>query len=170
MPCQALCIISKLQSYSPEMLNSRKNRRICWPRVSWKFDGWPWKTTGHLFYATSSFMHHLIAICEFKLELQPVKHPIWVKIGDLSSSVTLKFDGWRCKRIWHFCYATSSFLHHFIGIVELKLELQSGNAQIGTTFALNSVTLPFELWPWLFAWTSLSSMVITHDNFAMIQW
>ena len=28
------------------------------------------KTIGHLFYITSSFVHHLIAISEFKLELQ----------------------------------------------------------------------------------------------------
>ena len=35
-----------------------------------KFDGWPWKTLGHLFYATSSFVHHFVPIGEFKLELQ----------------------------------------------------------------------------------------------------
>ena len=35
-----------------------------------KFDGWPCKTIGHLFYATSSFVHHFVAIGEFKLELQ----------------------------------------------------------------------------------------------------
>ena len=28
------------------------------------------KTIGHLFYATSSFVHHFVAICVFKLELQ----------------------------------------------------------------------------------------------------
>ena len=39
-------------------------------RLTLKFDGWPWKTIGHLFYATSSFVHHFVAICEFKLELQ----------------------------------------------------------------------------------------------------
>ena len=38
-------------------------------RVTFKFDGWPWKTIGHLFYATWSFVHHFIAIGEFKLEL-----------------------------------------------------------------------------------------------------
>ena len=38
--------------------------------VTLKFDGWPWKTIGHLFYATSSFVQHFIAIGEFKLELQ----------------------------------------------------------------------------------------------------
>ena len=31
-------------------------------RVTLKFDGWPWKTTGHLFYATSSFVQHFVAI------------------------------------------------------------------------------------------------------------
>ena len=39
-------------------------------RVILKFDGWPWKTIGHLFYATSSFVQHFVAIGEFKLELQ----------------------------------------------------------------------------------------------------
>ena len=39
-------------------------------RATLKFDGWPCKTIGHLFYATSSFLHHFIAIGEFKLELQ----------------------------------------------------------------------------------------------------
>ena len=39
-------------------------------RITMQFDEWPWKTIGHLFYATSSFMHHFVAIGEFKLELQ----------------------------------------------------------------------------------------------------
>ena len=39
-------------------------------RVTLKFDGWPSITIGHLFYATSSFVHHFIAIGEFKLQLQ----------------------------------------------------------------------------------------------------
>ena len=38
--------------------------------VTFKFDGWPWKTKGHLFYVASSFMHHFITIGEFKLKLQ----------------------------------------------------------------------------------------------------
>ena len=41
-----------------------------WSRVTSKFDGWPWKTIGHLFNATSSFVHHFTTIGEFKLELQ----------------------------------------------------------------------------------------------------
>ena len=39
-------------------------------RVTLQFYGWPWKTIGHLLYATSSFVHHFVAIGEFKLELQ----------------------------------------------------------------------------------------------------
>ena len=39
-------------------------------RVTLKFDGWPQKTMGHLFYATLSFLHHFVAIGEYKLELQ----------------------------------------------------------------------------------------------------
>ena len=38
--------------------------------VTLKFDGWPSKTIGHLFYATSSFVYHFVAFGEFKLELQ----------------------------------------------------------------------------------------------------
>ena len=39
-------------------------------RVTLKFDGWPLKTIGHLFYTTPSFVHHLKSIGEFKLGLQ----------------------------------------------------------------------------------------------------
>ena len=39
-------------------------------RVTLKFDGWPSKTIGHLSKALSSYMHHFLIICEFKLDLQ----------------------------------------------------------------------------------------------------
>ena len=129
------------------------------------------KTIGDLFYATSSFVQHFVAIGEFKLELQPGnaqsgsnsnifkavwpwnltddlqkgksegfescdrpivrKRPIWVKIGDVLSRVTLKFDGWRLKTIGHLSFAVSNFVQHFIAIREFKLELLSGNDQFG---------------------------------------
>ena len=38
--------------------------------VTLKFDRWPWKTIEHLFYATWSFVHHFITICQFKLEFK----------------------------------------------------------------------------------------------------
>ena len=96
--------------------------------VTLKFDRWPWKTIGHLFYATSSFLHNFVAIGEFKLEL---------KSGNAqfrSKSMTFLVV-WPCnlmhdheKTIGHLFYATSSFVHHFVAIGQFKLELQSGNA------------------------------------------
>ena len=56
-------------SYCPETLNLGQNQRFIVP-YDLKFDGWPWKTIGHLFYVASSFVHHFIAIGEFKLKLQ----------------------------------------------------------------------------------------------------
>ena len=38
--------------------------------VTLKFGRWPWKTIGHLFYTTSSFVHHFKAIGKSKLKLQ----------------------------------------------------------------------------------------------------
>ena len=50
-------------------------KRLIWVKiddffncVTLKFDVWPWKTIGHLFYATWSFVQHFVAIGEFKLE------------------------------------------------------------------------------------------------------
>ena len=76
---------------------------------------------------------------------QPIvrKRPIWVKIGDVLSYVTLKFDGWLWKTIGHLSFAVSSFVQHFIAIGEFKLELLSGNAQFGS----NSTILR-AVWPW----------------------
>ena len=71
------------------------------------------------------------------------KHPIWVKIDDVLSRVTLKFDGWPWKTLGHLSFAVSSFVQHFIAIGEFKLELQSGNAQFGS----NSTILR-AVWPW----------------------
>ena len=70
------------------------------------------------------------------------KGPIWVKIGDVLSRVTLKFDGWPWKTIWHLFFAVSSFVQHFIAIGEFKLELQSGNAQFGS-----NATIFRAMWP-----------------------
>ena len=93
-------------------------------RVTLKFDGWPRKTIGHLFYVASSFVHHFTAISEFKLELDSGNAQFWSKSTIFLSRVTLKFNGWPSKTIGHVFYATSSFVHHFIPIGEFKFELQ----------------------------------------------
>ena len=71
------------------------------------------------------------------------KRPIWVKIIDFFSRVTLQIDVWPWKTIGHLFYATSSFVHHFVAICNFKLELQYGNAQFGS----NS-TIFRAAWPW----------------------
>ena len=101
---------------------------IFWPRMIFKFDGWPKKIIGHLFYATSSFAcasFHSHQWIQTGVTVQ--KRPIRVKIGDFLSHVTLKFDGWPWKTIEHLSSATSSFVHHFIAICVFKQELWSGN-------------------------------------------
>ena len=73
------------------------------------------------------------------------KRSIRVKIGDMLSHVTLKFDGWPWKTIGHLFYATSSFVQHFVAIGEFKLELQSGNAQSGSNLTIFRAVRPWNL-------------------------
>ena len=101
-------------------------------RVTSKFNGWPRKIIGHLFYTTSSFVHHFKSISDFKLESQSGNAQFGSKSTIFFSRVTLQFDGWLWKTIGHLFYATSSFVHHFVAIGEFKLVLQSGNAQFGS--------------------------------------
>ena len=117
--------------------------------VTLKFDGWPWKTIGHIFYTTPSFVHHFKFIGEFKLRtlknnrapllccfklcasfhshqwFQIVvtvrKRPILVKIDKFFSRVTLKFDWWPWKTIGHLFYTMLSFTYHFKAIGKFKL-------------------------------------------------
>ena len=100
--------------------------------VTSKFDRWPWKTIGHIFSATSSFVLHFIAIYQFKMELQSGNAKFGSKLAIFLSRVTLKFDGWPWKTIEHLFYATSSFVYHFIAFCEIKMKLQSRNTKFGS--------------------------------------
>ena len=98
---------------------------------------------GHLFYTTSSFVHHFKSIREFKLELQSGNAPFGSKSTIFFSRVALKFYRWPWKTIGHLFYATSSFVHHFVATGVFKLELESRNGQFGS----NS-TIFRAVWPW----------------------
>ena len=67
----------------------------------------------------------------------------WIQIINFSARVTVKFDGWPPKTIGHFFYTTSSFVHHFKSIGKFKLDLQSRNAQFGST-----LVICYPVWPW----------------------
>ena len=147
MLLQALCIISQPLvipnwSYSPETPNLGQNRRFLEPCVL---------AIWHMTLKNN----RAPLLCYFKLYASfhshrwlqagvPVrKRPIWVKIINFFSRVTLQFDVWPWKTIGHLFYATSSFVHHFVAIGDFKHELQSGNAQFGS----NS-TIFRAVWPW----------------------
>ena len=118
-------------------------------RVTLKFDGWPWKTIGHLFYVASSFVYCFIAISEFKPELQSGNAQFGTKSMFF---VPCDLEIWQMtlKTIGYLFYATSSFVHHFEDIGEFKLELHSGNSQFGSKSMIffSRVTLKFDRWPW----------------------
>ena len=115
-----------------------------WKVKIWK-NGWPRWTIGHLFCTTSSFVHHVKAIGEFKLELQSGNAQFGSKLVSVLSCPTLKFDRWLLITIRHFFYATSSFVHHFIAICEFKLERLSGNAQFRSKLTIFLVVWPCNL-------------------------
>ena len=59
------------------------------------------------------------------------KRPIWVKIDDFFSRVTLQFDVWPWNIIGYLFYANSSFAHHFVAIGDFNLELQPETPNLG---------------------------------------
>ena len=158
-----MCLISKpwvnsTCSYSPETLNFNQNWRFL-SRVTLKFNGWPWKTI-------DTFSLLLQALC---IIWKPSINSNWSYSPEiLSLGQNRQFIGHCDLEIW--LYATVNVVHHFIAICVFQMELQTRNAEIGTKFVLTFVTLIFDLWPWPFTRTSLLSMVITPENFMMIQW
>ena len=105
-------------------------------RVTLKFDRWPSKTIGHLFYVASSVVHHLKPLSEFQLQLLSGNAQFVWKSAIFLPCVTSKFNGWHWKTKGILFYVTLSFVHHFKAIGEFKLKLQSGNAQFGPNWAI----------------------------------
>ena len=81
--------INSNSSDGPETPTSGQNRRL-FSCGTLKFYRWPWKTIGHLFYITASFVLHFIAMCESKLELRSRNAQTGTKF--VLASVTLSFD------------------------------------------------------------------------------
>ena len=112
-------------------------------RVTLKFDRWPWKIN------RAPLLCYLKLCASFHSHLWIQngdtfwKRQIWIKIGDLLTRVTLKFDGWPWKTVGHLFYAASSFMHYSIAIRQFWLELQSGNAKFGS-----KSTIYCPVWPW----------------------
>ena len=149
MLLQALCILSyplvnSNWCYSPETTNLGQIRRLLEP-----CDLEIWWMTLKDNRAPRLCYYILCAAFRTHWWIQPGvtvwKRPIWVKLDDFLSRVTLKFDRWPSKTIGHLFYATSSFVQHFIIISEFKLELQSRNAQSGSNSTIFSAVWPCNL-------------------------
>ena len=103
------------------------------------------KTIGQLFYATSTFVYHFVAIGKFKLELQSGNAQSGSKTG-IFCSVWPEFDGWPWKIIGYLFYATPRFVLNFLAICEFRLELWSGNIQFGSKSAIFFNLCDLETW------------------------
>ena len=124
------------------LLKLESNRRFS-ARVTLKFHGWPMENNRvpllRYFKLFASFRSHWW----IQTGVTVRKRLIWVKIDDFFSRGNLKFGVWLWKSIGHLFHATSSVVFHFVTIGEIKLELQSGNAQSGS-----HATLFRAVWPW----------------------
>ena len=122
-------------------------------------DIWPWpipsrSTKGHLFYATSSFVHYFVATGGFKLELQSGN----AQSGSNSAIV---------RAVWPWNVTDdleTQSLFHFIAILVSNWSYGPETAKWGHDLC------DLDLWLWPFAWTSRLWMVITPENFKMIRW
>ena len=147
-------------------------------------------------------MHHFIAICQYKLKLQPgnaqygskssiffsmllqalciiskpwvnsnwsysPETPNWGQNRWFFSPCDLEIWQMTLKKNWAPLLSSielcASFHHH--------MSIQTGvTVRKPLRWVLTSVTLPYDLRPWPFAWTSLLSLVIISENFMMMRW
>ena len=89
-----LCAIFQSHQWNQTGVTVRK--QTIWIKISnylslvtLKFDRWPSKTIGHLFYDTSSVVHYFVAMREFELELQSRNTQIGAKFVLTSVTLTL---------------------------------------------------------------------------------
>ena len=118
-------------------------------QVTSKFDGWPWKTIGQLFYAVSSFVHHFRAISEFILELQSGNAQFGSKSafffsGDLEIwQTTLKNN--RASFLCCFKFFASFQSHWWIQTASYSPQMP--NLGQNRWFFFSCVSLKFDRWP-----------------------
>ena len=85
------------------------------------------------------------------------KRPIWVKIDDFFSRVTLKSDGWP----WKINRAPLLSNIKLCAPFHCHIQIQTGNSPETAKFGFDLCHLDLcHFWPWPFAWISLLSLVI----------
>ena len=115
------------------------------------FQVWPWNLIDDLENNRASLLCYFKLCASFhshrsvRTEVTVWKRQFRSKSTFFLSCVNFKFDWWPCKTTGHLFFATSSIVHHFIAISELKLELQSGNALFRWKSAI-FFTCDLEIW------------------------
>ena len=103
-------------------------------RVTLQFDVWPGKTIGHLFYATSSFVHHFVPIGEFKLGVQSGN-------AQFESKSTISLAVWPCNLMYDRENNKAPLLFYF----KLCASFRSHRwLQIGATVRKRPIWVKFE--------------------------
>ena len=114
-----------------------------------KFDGWPWKTIGHLFNATSSFVPHFVAIGDSKLELQSGN----TQFGSKSTILELwDLAIWRMtlknNRAPLLCYCKLYASFHSHRWIQAGVTVRKRPILVKIIDFFSHVTLQFDVWPW----------------------
>ena len=127
----------------------RSKSTIFFSRVTLKFYGWPSKTIGHLFHATSSFVHHFVPIGEFKLELQSGN----AKLGQIRRFLEpCDLEIWRMtlknNRAPLVCYfkLCAAFRSHWW--IQTGVTVRKRQIWVKFDNFLSRVILKFDVWPW----------------------
>ena len=129
-------------SYCPETLNSGQNHRLILSRVTLKFVGGPWKTVGHLFYATLSFLHHFKAIGEFRPDLQSGNAQFGSKSG-----IFCPVWPWNNRAPLPSCLKLCASFHSHRW-VQTKVTVWKLSIRVKMGDYLSRVTFEFHGWPW----------------------
>ena len=111
-------------------------------------------------------MHHFVPIGEFKLEFQYGN-------AQFGSNSTFFRTVW--PYIWQMALKNNRTpllcCFQLCAWFRCHMCIQTGvRVRKRLSWVLTSVTMTFDFWPWPFAWTSLLSMVIIHENVMMIRW
>ena len=114
-----------------------------------KIDGWHLKTIGYLFYTRSKFVHHFIATCEFRLELQSGNTQFGSKLGifcpEWPWNLMDDLEKHRPPLLYYIklCAAFPSHWYIKTGVIVWK---HVNRVKIGPFWS--RMTLQIDKWPW----------------------
>ena len=117
-------------------------------RVTLKFDGWPWKTIGHIFYTTSSFVHHFNPSVNWNWSYSPEtlnsgQNWRFFVLCDLEIW-WMTFENNRAPLLYYTKLCASFQIHRWI---QIGVTVRNGSIWVKIGNFLSRVTLKFDGWP-----------------------